>query len=366
MSAASLSRSTWGVLRHSPWDAMLVTLAAGHGALLVAVPSAPVIALGLWWNSNTVAHWFIHRPYFGPRPLNLLFSLYLSLLLGIPQALWRERHLAHHAGVTHRWRWSRQLFVESCAVLLLWTLLLCSVPHFFLGVYLPGYFAGLGICLLHGHYEHAQGTTSHYGLLYNLLFFNDGYHVEHHAHPSEHWTRLLRQHDQVPGSRWPAVLRWLEWFSLDGLERCVLHSSRLQRFMLARHERAFRRLLREPVPIHSVVIVGGGLFPRTLLVLQQILPTAEFTILDAKRENLETVERFVESPVNLINAWYTPEAVQDFDLVIFPLAFRGDRAELYHRPPARRVIIHDWIWKRSGPGVVVSWLLLKRLNLVLR
>jgi hypothetical protein len=365
MSTASLTRSTWGVLRHSSWDAVLIALAACHAALLAAVPSAPVIALGLWWNSNTVAHWFIHRPFFAPRPLNLLFSLYLSLLLGVPQTLWRERHLAHHAGVTHHWRWSHQLLVESSAVLLLWTMLLCSAPSFFLGIYLPGYIAGLALCLLHGHYEHARGTTSHYGRLYNWLFFNDGYHVEHHAHPGEHWTRLPRQPEQGPGSRWPAILRWLEVFSLEGLERCVLRSSRLQRFMLARHERAFRRLL-EDAQIQRVVIVGGGLFPRTYLVLKQLLPTAEFTILDGNQENLETVQRFVDRPVTLINAWYTPEAVRDFDLVVFPLAFRGDRRELYRKPPAQRVIIHDWIWKRSGAGAIVSWLLLKRLNLVLR
>jgi fatty acid desaturase len=40
--------------------------------------------------------------------------------------------------------------------------------------------------------QHARGTVSHYGRVYNFLFLNDGYHVEHHASPSEHWTRLPR------------------------------------------------------------------------------------------------------------------------------------------------------------------------------
>ena len=48
------------VLRHSKWDALLVALSFAHGGALFAVPSIPVIALGLWWNSNTVAHNFIH------------------------------------------------------------------------------------------------------------------------------------------------------------------------------------------------------------------------------------------------------------------------------------------------------------------
>src|ERR1700688_1110620 len=126
MSTVAVVRPTWGVLRHSAWDALFVALAAGQCALLVALPSAPVVALGLWWNSNTVAHYFIHRPFFAARSLNLLFSLCLSLLLGVPQRLWRDRHLAHHAGVPQRWRWSRQLAVESGAILLLWGLLLAT------------------------------------------------------------------------------------------------------------------------------------------------------------------------------------------------------------------------------------------------
>ena len=91
MSTATLLRPRPGLLRHSAWDALLVALAFGHGALLVAVPAAPIVALGLWWGTNTVTHYFIHRPFFGPRPLNALFSLYLSLLFGVPQRLWRER-----------------------------------------------------------------------------------------------------------------------------------------------------------------------------------------------------------------------------------------------------------------------------------
>src|SRR5262249_47377554 len=97
MSQATLQPLGWGILRHSRWDALLVFLALAQGALVLALPSWPVIALGIWWNSNTVAHNFIHTPYFRDRGLNRCFSLYLTLLLGIPQSLWRDRHLAHHA-----------------------------------------------------------------------------------------------------------------------------------------------------------------------------------------------------------------------------------------------------------------------------
>ena len=58
-----------------------------------------MIAIGVWWNSNTIAHNFIHRPFFRSRRFNALFSAYLSVLLGIPQVLWRDRHLAHFAAL---------------------------------------------------------------------------------------------------------------------------------------------------------------------------------------------------------------------------------------------------------------------------
>jgi hypothetical protein len=364
MSTIYHSRPIEGVLKHSAWDALLVSLAGLQAAALFALPAAPTVALGLWWNSNTIAHYFIHRPFFRPRSLNLLFSLYLSILLGIPQTLWRERHLAHHAGVPHRWRWSGQLAIECGAVALLWCILVLIAPLFFLYVYLPGYLAGLCLCSLHGHYEHADGTTSHHGRLYNLIFFNDGYHVEHHAHPGEHWTRLpFRAQTDIRISRWPAILRWLDFFSLDGLERLVLHSRWLQRFVIALHERAFRKLLADQQGIRRVLIVGGGLFPRTLLVLKRVLPDAEVTILDANAGHLESAKRYLDD-VPTIEAWYGPEQAAGYDLVVFPLAFRGDREEIYRHPPAPLVIVHDWAWRRRGVGVLVSLLLLKRLNLV--
>jgi hypothetical protein len=56
----------------------------------------------------------------------------------------------------------------------------------------------------------------------------------------------------------------------------------------------------------------------------------------------------------------------DFDLLVIPLAFDGDRRALYERPPASAMLVHDWIWRRRGSSAVVSRLLLKRLNLVMR
>jgi hypothetical protein len=360
-----------GILRHSSWDALLVVLALVHGALLVLVPSVPLIALGLWWNANSISHNFVHLPFFRSRATNVLFSAFLSLLIGFPQSLWAARHLAHHRDEPFRWKPVRRAWVaQGVLVLALWAVLLALAPKFFLAVYLPGWLLGLGLCHLQGRFEHARGTVSHYGWLYNWLFFNDGYHVEHHARPARHWTALpySREAAEPNGSPWPAVLRWLEFASLDGLEELVCRSALLRRFVLRTHERALARVLAKlPRPRH-VVIVGGGLFPRTALVLRRLLPGTKLTVADMRDDRIEKAKPWLDGRVEFVRGFCTaanlPSLAGDPDLVVVPLALRGSKAEFYRTPPAPHVLIHDWLWRRRGQSVVVSWLLLKRINLV--
>jgi hypothetical protein len=355
------------VLRYSAWDAVLILLSLVYAGLLLSVPSIPLIAIGLWWTANTVAHNFIHTPFFRSRSLNRLFSMYLSALMGFPQGLWRDRHLRHHRGDDRPPRWNRDVMAESGVVLVLWLAIAALAPWFFATVYVPGYLTGLALCSLQGHFEHARGTTSHYGWLYNRLFFNDGYHVEHHQRPAEHWTRLPLQADaQARHSRWPPVLRWLDAFNLEFLERIALQSPRLQRYMLASHERAFRTLLAELPGLRRITIVGGGLFPRTALILRKLRPEVSLTIIDAKREHLDAARPFLDARVELRHQFFDPRSADDGDLVVIPLDFIGDRQDVYGNPPAPAVLIHDWLWKTRSGGVRVSWLLLKRLNLVTR
>jgi hypothetical protein len=356
-----------GVFRHSPWDALPVALAAGHGALLLLAPAAPVVAVGLWWSSNTVSHLFIHRPYFRLPAANRLFACYLTLVLGIPQTVWRDMHLAHHAGVPWKPRLNGHILTEVVLVLGLWTVLLVVAPGWFLTGYLAGYAGGLVLCWLHGYFEHARGTVSHHGRLYNRLFLNDGYHVEHHARPSAHWTRLSVADRAGPWqtSRWPPVLRWLDAFNLTGLERLALRSRLIRWFLLAAHERAFRDALRDVGPLDRVAVVGGGLFPRTVLVLRRLRPDVRLVVIDADPHHVEAARRFPVGDTEFITAVYDPDRHTGFDLVVIPLAYVGDRARLYREPPAPLLLVHDWLWRRRGArGTVVSWLLLKRLNLV--
>jgi hypothetical protein len=372
MASAVLGIESKGILRFSWWDALFIALALLHGVVLAEWPVAAVIAIGVWWNSNTIAHNFIHRPFFRARLLNLLFSAYLSVLLGIPQTLWRERHLAHHGGVPWRLRVSPRLAVEVLLVLGFWTVLMFRYPGFFLAVYLPGYLAGLALCALQGHYEHARGATSHYGWIYNVLLFNDGYHAEHHANPGIHWTQLPeRIASGAHTSRWPALVRWLDAPGpavqiLDPLEKLVLRSRWLQGFVLRSHRRAFSALLPQLPPVRRVAIVGGGLFPRTALILLELLPDARIVIVDADARNLATARSILGGSVEFVNHRQAPEDPCDCDLMVIPLSFDGDRTAIYRRPPSRAVLVHDWVWRPRGTSKVVSAALLKRLNLVMR
>jgi hypothetical protein len=350
-------------------DSVLVALTALHAAVLLAWPVAPVIALGVWWNSNTIAHNFIHRPFFRMATINRLFSVTLSVLLGIPQTLWRDRHLAHHADVPWRLRISRQLAIETVLVLWLWSALGVLHPRFFLETYIPAYLVGLALCAAQGRWEHAGGQpTSHYGRVYNFLCLNDGYHAEHHANPAiSCWDLPQRVEPTAATSRWPALLRWVDVPPLEVLELLVLRSRSLQSFVLQRHRRAFQALLPHLRPPRHVTIVGGGLFPRTAIILRELLPGAHLRIVDQSLQNLQTARAILDDDrIEYRNERYLPGKGQDSDLIVIPLSLAGERSAIYRSSHRAAVLMHDWVWRRRGVGVVVSAALLKRLNLVQR
>ncbi len=358
---ASLPRTAWT-------DAPLIAASGVHAAALLLAPSLPVVAIGLWWNANTVAHNFIHNPFFRSKTARSAFSIYLSLLMGVPQTLWRERHLAHHANRAARIRPSPQLCAESAAVAGLWITLALVAPSFFAFAYLPGYFAGLMLCTLQGRYEHrADETVDHRGALYNLLFFNDGHHAAHHRSPKRHWRDLPRAaRVDTPTSRYPAVLRWLEAHPLDLLERLALGSKLVRRWVLSTHERALAKLLPAMGDARRVAIVGGALFPRSALLLSKHLPDAELTVIDQAPLHIETARARLPSNVRVVSETYDPARHDGFDLVVIPLAYQGDREALYRDPPAETLLVHDWLPRRRGIGALVSLLLFKRMNLIRR
>jgi hypothetical protein len=377
---------TAGLFRASPRDAWVLGAAVGHGAsvaLALVLAAAGglmlrglvvlLLGLAMCWGSNTVSHIHLHGPLFRRGAANRAFSLYLSVLLAVPQQLWKVRHLAHH-GVGGE-RPGAQGWSELAAVTFVAGGFAALAPALFATVYLPAVLLGFGLCAIQGRQEHARSAAGvdHHGAFYNRLWFNDGFHAAHHRAPSAHWTTLPERAGGADVcSALPPVLRWLEALPnrlaaafLDHLERTTLGFSWVRRFLVATHRRAWASLLESLEPVDSVTIVGGGLFPRTALVLSELLPHARLTIVDAVPDHLERARAFLDDGTVRFVTGVFP-AGDDADLVVIPLAFRGDRAALYDRPPARWLVVHDWLWRPRGLSAVVSPFLLKRLNLVRR
>lgn len=249
-----------GWFRYSPWDAIPAALLYLQLGLILAFIFAwphlgwPVrlgcgvlYALGVGWCLDTVAHNFVHNPFFAWEPLNRLTRQVLTLVLGNPQTCYSYTHMRHHAGSSDRigpdgttvdpislyrygaegkaepvWRYAllqiwrdegplkvirhirarrprdadqalRELAVMAVFYLALlavnWQAVLFLVPFFYLGQMFSSLIA---------YYEHfgadpdapmATGVST-YAPVYNWLFFNNGYHNEHHLRPKQHWSRM--------------------------------------------------------------------------------------------------------------------------------------------------------------------------------
>src|SRR5256885_14921092 len=75
----------------------------------------------------------------------------------------------------------------------------------FIVYFLPFYYFGHCLSYLNGYYLHYGGNpnvplawgVSSYNKLYNVLWFNNGYHAEHHYRPRVHWTDMKPLHEQL-------------------------------------------------------------------------------------------------------------------------------------------------------------------------
>src|SRR5438093_5528432 len=112
--------------------------------------ASAAIAIGVWWNANTVSHLFIHRPFFRSRSANAAFAVFLSAVMGFPQSVWRDRHMAHHAGRAYRFRMSGETRLQVAVVLALWIAACVIAPGFFVATYVPGYLGALLLCAFYG------------------------------------------------------------------------------------------------------------------------------------------------------------------------------------------------------------------------
>jgi fatty acid desaturase len=196
-------------------------------------------------NYECAGHYFLHSPFFRPRALNSLFGLINSLAYGFPQTLYRTEHLNHHRyGSDHKdpatgrtgdassiyrfgpggsqpepmWRYALlspfrqeglaliratpkrlrgQLILEIAATLALLGAAAWVSP-FALLLLLFISWAGSAVAHFHNWLRHAHArpgsrltdSVSSYGWFYNLIWFNNGYHQEHHYRPATHWSAL--------------------------------------------------------------------------------------------------------------------------------------------------------------------------------
>ncbi|MEW5976255.1 MAG: hypothetical protein AB1898_10670 [Acidobacteriota bacterium] len=87
-------------------------------------------------------------------------------------------------------------------------------------------------------------------------------------------------------------------------------------------------------------------------------------VIDARIENIQTARTLIGESIECICEWYDPSRHTGFDVVVIPLSLTGNREALYRQPSAPAIFFHDWIWRRRGRSAVISFFLLKRLNLV--
>jgi fatty acid desaturase len=215
-----------------------------------------VLSLLICTNYQCVAHNFIHNPFFVSGRLNTLFSLLNSPLLGMPQSLYTVHHPNHHRyNSDHRdpktqttkdasslYRHSRypnrpENLLSYCILGVLRTdvaemyrlansptwaknleVALCLVPFalsFLMGgiqllvAYTAVWFSGQAMALAENYFEHygaipgsrKTDSVSCYNPIYNFMWFNNGYHQEHHYKPTVHWTKIKSVREQLPAQQ---------------------------------------------------------------------------------------------------------------------------------------------------------------------
>jgi len=97
-------------------------------------------------------------------------------------------------------------------------------PSFFVQVYIPTWYLGYAAAYAENYFEHygAQpgnrltDSVSSYSGWYNWIWFNNGYHQEHHWRPQVHWTQVPHLTPKLPGADARRVLAFSHWFNWPG------------------------------------------------------------------------------------------------------------------------------------------------------
>ena len=218
----------------------------------LVVPAFLAAAYSYLWNLQCISHNFIHNPFFTSKWLNRAYSVLETVALGVPHVLYHHYHMNHHFGDNDRkgpdgstkdwssiyrhargdgpepfWRYVllgfwrvevgpvvktaakhhhlAQLAVESVVLAAFWATMALVDWRFFAFFYLPSYYLGWMASYAEGYVEHYgcqpgnpyANSVSSYNRAYNLMWFNNGYHQEHHWDPKWHWTRMAELHERL-------------------------------------------------------------------------------------------------------------------------------------------------------------------------
>lgn len=222
-----------------------------------------IYAVSISWNINGISHNFLHNPYFRSNALNRLFSLWESLVIGFSQVFYEYVHKRHHVGNSDRqdeegktidwlsiyrfgkngeaenpWAYTflsyfRDDAAETFKVVkeksqddARWGIfeVVCFISLVVLGFvlnwkfmlyFIPFYYLGQSLSSLNGYYRHYGGNpdvplawgVSSYDKFYNWLWFNNGYHAEHHYRPRWHWTKMQELHESIKEEQKQAGVR---------------------------------------------------------------------------------------------------------------------------------------------------------------
>ena len=204
-------------------------------------------------NINGISHNFIHNPYFRSPLLNRLFSVAESIACSFSQTYYDVVHMQHHKGNSDKqdeegdtvdwisiyrhghddeaesvWSYTFLSFFRDNPVAInrelkkrgekevfwgkleiyLFAAILTVMALFnwrYIVFFLPFMYLGHCMSYLNGYYRHFGGNpdepiawgVSSYGKVYNWIFFNNGYHAEHHFRPKCHWTRMHAFFEQI-------------------------------------------------------------------------------------------------------------------------------------------------------------------------
>jgi fatty acid desaturase len=247
------------------------TLSLGHVSWQTSVILGISSAFLLCTNYFTIGHNFVHNAFFRNERLNACFSCFNSLLIGAPVTLHRIYHFNHHKydnaptdprngqrgdiGSTYRFgnhegaeepllryailsffrndipflvrvafkkRYQAQLISEILSLILMLVAFGFLNPLGLILFFLPVWLVGTIGSQAQNYLEHHGGkpgdrqhnAVSCYGRFYNWIWFNNGFHQEHHFRPQVHWTRVHEVTPLLPPEEERCVVRGAHWLNL--------------------------------------------------------------------------------------------------------------------------------------------------------